>query len=175
MDNKLRPPQWKTSTDHHVGLIHRVRCIEDRLGSNLPRKRYRRPLDGPGKSPSHKLPQIESSLLSPQVLCEGSQQCFNFTSAGQHNGHSLYQQNGWNPLSTPFQFSSGNMELVLREGDNNPCRASPRSGECASRLAFSAPGDWKLHPDIFLSLEDLFGPFSIDLFASRTNHQLPVY
>ena len=34
--------------------------------------------------------------------------------------------------------------------------------------------EWKLHPDIFLSLEDLFGPFSIDLFASRTNHQLPV-
>ena len=35
--------------------------------------------------------------------------------------------------------------------------------------------DWKLHPDIFLSLEDLFGPFSIDLITSRTNHQLPVH
>ena len=40
-----------------------------RMGSNLQRKRYRRPLDSSEKNPSHKLPRIESSLPSPQVLC----------------------------------------------------------------------------------------------------------
>lgn len=35
--------------------------------------------------------------------------------------------------------------------------------------------DWKLHKEIFLSLNKKLGPFSIDLFASRTNTQLPLY
>lgn len=35
--------------------------------------------------------------------------------------------------------------------------------------------DWRLRRDIFLQLEAKWGPFSIDLFASRMNAQLPVY
>ena len=35
--------------------------------------------------------------------------------------------------------------------------------------------DWKLHREVFLSLDKRLGPFSIDLFASRTNTQLPLY
>ena len=35
--------------------------------------------------------------------------------------------------------------------------------------------DWKLHLQAFQAIEDKLGPFSIDLFASRTNHQLPTY
>ena len=35
--------------------------------------------------------------------------------------------------------------------------------------------DWRLHPEFFRSLEASLGPLTIDLFASRTNHQLPLY
>ena len=35
--------------------------------------------------------------------------------------------------------------------------------------------DWQMHPMIFQQLQDRLGPFSIDLFASRTNAQLPIY
>ena len=35
--------------------------------------------------------------------------------------------------------------------------------------------DWKLHRKVFLSLDKRLGPFSIDLFASRTNIQLLLY
>ena len=35
--------------------------------------------------------------------------------------------------------------------------------------------DWKLLPSVFRSLNSLLGPFTIDLFASRTNAQLPQY
>ena len=35
--------------------------------------------------------------------------------------------------------------------------------------------DWKLNRDVFLQLENKLGPFSIDMFASRTNAQLPLY
>jgi hypothetical protein len=34
---------------------------------------------------------------------------------------------------------------------------------------------WKLDPRVFLSLNKRFGPFSIDLFADRHNHQLPKF
>ena len=35
--------------------------------------------------------------------------------------------------------------------------------------------NWRLHPEIFWSLEASLSPLTIDLFASRTNHQLPLY
>ncbi len=35
--------------------------------------------------------------------------------------------------------------------------------------------DWQLNRHIFLSLNQLFGPFQIDLFASRHNTQLPIF
>ena len=33
--------------------------------------------------------------------------------------------------------------------------------------------DWKLNRDMSLQLENKLGPFSVDMFASRTNAQLP--
>ena len=35
--------------------------------------------------------------------------------------------------------------------------------------------DWQLLPSVFEAINNLLGPFTIDLFASRTNAQLPVY
>lgn len=32
---------------------------------------------------------------------------------------------------------------------------------------------WKLHTGVFADLQSLWGPFSVDLFASRLDHQLP--
>ena len=35
--------------------------------------------------------------------------------------------------------------------------------------------DWQLHPKIFLKINQIWGPLTIDLFASRLKHQLPAY
>ena len=35
--------------------------------------------------------------------------------------------------------------------------------------------DWRLNRDVIFALEESLGPFSINLFATRTNTQLPVY
>ena len=35
--------------------------------------------------------------------------------------------------------------------------------------------DWQLHPKIFLKINQIWGPLTIDLFASRLTHQLPAY
>ena len=39
----------------------------------------------------------------------------------------------------------------------------------------SDSSNWMLDRVVFEALEQQLGPFSIDLFASRTNHQLPTY
>ena|SRR5581483_10376961 len=35
--------------------------------------------------------------------------------------------------------------------------------------------NWKLHPRIFGLLNEIWGPFQLDLFANRVNAQLPRY
>ena len=46
--------------------------------------------------------------------------------------------------------------------------------DCASRIDKSEI-EWQLNVNVFERLNVLFGPFSVDLFASRINHQLPKY
>ena len=92
----------------------------------MPRHNNWRSLDEAQKNSPHQLPRIESSLSCPQVIC---------AAAGQCDSHCFYQQNGRHSLNLPFRSGSGDMEMVPREADNYPCRASPRSGEYSSRLA----------------------------------------
>ena len=40
---------------------------------------------------------------------------------------------------------------------------------------FNDSSDWQLHPRVFSALQEVFRPSQIDLFASRTNHQLRRY
>ena len=35
--------------------------------------------------------------------------------------------------------------------------------------------DWQLHPRMFQRIRQKWGPFAVDLFASRLTHQLPAY
>ena len=35
--------------------------------------------------------------------------------------------------------------------------------------------DWKLNPTVFQALSKMWGPFQVDLFASRLTHQLPIF
>jgi hypothetical protein len=44
----------------------------------------------------------------------------------------------------------------------------------ASRMSLDRH-EWKVHPKIFNFLNRIWGPFQLDLFASRTNSQLPRY
>ena len=45
----------------------------------------------------------------------------------------------------------------------------------ASRKQFATETEWMLDPAVFIRVSDLFGPWDIDLFASRLNNQLPKY
>ena len=40
---------------------------------------------------------------------------------------------------------------------------------------FNDSSDWRLDPDLFLVLNQMFGPFTVDLFASYTNAQMEMF
>ena len=62
---------------------------------------------------------------------------------------------------------------IITHAEHLPVRENVRADWESRHIKDSI--DWMLQRDIFLQLETRLGPFSIDLFASRTNTQLPVY
>ena len=54
-----------------------------------------------------------------------------------------------------------------------------RQGKCVgnrlSRLNANGKYEWRLHPKLFSWINQIWGPFSIDQFATMTNTQLPRY
>ena len=40
---------------------------------------------------------------------------------------------------------------------------------------FNDSSNWKLDPDLFLALNQMFGPFKVDLFALYTNAQMEMF
>ena len=40
---------------------------------------------------------------------------------------------------------------------------------------FNTSTEWSLHPDMFDHINEMWGPFEIDLFASRLNFKIPTY
>jgi len=62
---------------------------------------------------------------------------------------------------------------IVIHAEHLPGRENVRADWESRHLKDSS--DWRLHRGTFQLLEERLGPFSIDLFASRTNTQLPVY
>lgn len=69
----------ETSTDHSV------RCLTYRLGSNMRGGEDRRTLVRGGTEVAHKLPGDPGSFPGSQMLCQGQEQYFHPTQAGQHD------------------------------------------------------------------------------------------
>ena len=110
-------------------------------------------------------------------------QCFSHAESGypsedgQCNGNRLCEQNGGNPLRTALQSSSADVEEVLREKHLHSRRTPTWQREYKSRLVLLACTRLQQlkTPLMFHHLQERVGPFSIDLFASQTNAQLPTY
>ena len=64
MGRQSQLPQWTLFTDYTAGLSDRVRCIPERMGSQLRRKQDRGSLDIPGEITPHQLPGTTGALKS---------------------------------------------------------------------------------------------------------------
>ena len=50
-----------------------------------------------------------------------------------------------------------------------------KMADTASRKAYAHDSEWKLNDQIFQILDKKYGPFDVDLFATRLNAQCPNY
>ena len=94
-----QPLQRETTADHPVGTGRRVRCITERVGSQLSGDFLWRPLDGSRKDPPYKLPQATGCVSGTEMLCFQQESGVHSTPTGQRDGHCLSQQNGWDPCT----------------------------------------------------------------------------
>ena len=89
----------------------------------------------------------------------------------------LHQHDGWHPLHCNLGSSSDIWERCL-ERNHNPCRAltwhTNVRADLESCHIIDSSG-WMLGRDVFLQLEQVWGPFSINVFTSRMNAQLSAY
>lgn len=134
VDRQRKPPQWKTPTDHTVGLDNRDRRIHNGMGCIQSGGENRRRMDPGGETASHQLSRASSRVTCTKDLCvqgEGSQHP---PSGGQCDCNRLPQQTGRDSFPGTVRSCCEYMELVSTERDYNPCRASSRKGECQSGL-----------------------------------------
>ena len=131
---QLQPAQWETLADNTVGPNNRIRCVQEGLGSQLPRSKYWRPLVSSGKDPPHQLSRTPSCLSGSEVICLQADSNLDPSSSGQHYSNHLPEQNGRYPFTFTLETGCGNLELVHHKEFDYPCRAPSRNRGCASRL-----------------------------------------
>ena len=131
-------PQWTLFTDYTVGLGDRVRCIPERMGSQLRREQHRGSLDIPGEITPHQLPGITGGLLGPEIVCLSPESNIHSASLGQCHSHCLHQQDGWYTLPIIIRPCGEDLELVYREGNNDSCKTPPREVQHQGRLGVAS-------------------------------------
>ena len=96
-------------------------------------------------------------------------------SHGQCHSNCISEQDGRQPFLLFIRSGQGSLDVVHQKESNHSCRAPIRVREYPCRLRDPTPYRFQRLEITFLSLDKKLGQFSMDLFASRTNTQLPLY
>ena len=103
---------------------HRNRCITPVLGSGHRADEHRQPLVRGGENPPHKSPGASRRSSGREDLHEGQEEYPCPSQNGQHDGHSIHQQDGRHKVSDPIPDSLRSLALVPPAGDN-PVSSTP--------------------------------------------------
>ena len=174
MDNPPETTQWSQPPDLSLGLSNRIGCLNERVGSELWRNIHRRPLDQRRESQSHKFLGASSSLPCPEDVCAKSQIKQGTFTFGQCHSNLIHQKDGGTHSSLLSDLAVEMWKWCLQKGviihaEHLPGTENIRADWESRHVRDSS--DWKLQSEVFLQLERRCGPFTIDLFASRTNAQ----
>ncbi|KAJ1086877.1 hypothetical protein NDU88_000077, partial [Pleurodeles waltl] len=125
---------------------------------------------------AHKLFRASCRLLCDQKLYKKQSSMFYPASHGQHCGSTVYQSPR-GTRSRPLALLAKSLwEFCLAHKFSLIAEYLPGSlnstADWHSRHLFDS-SDWMLHRSVFRYLERKWGPFQIDLFASRLNARLP--
>ena len=155
---------------------NRDRCFHNGMGSMLWKFSDQRPLVSVRKVTTHKLSRTSSRRVCPEILSKKQVQYPCKTNDGQYNSNKLYKQNGWANIIGPVNPSLRPLAVVSRVEWSITVEAHHLPGRLNIVADFESQAhpdtsDWQLDPSIFQVIK--WGPFTIDLFASRLTAQLP--
>ena len=172
---KSQSPQQTLITDQLLGSDNRVGRFHNWMGMQLPGKEHGWSMDTTGENLPHQLSRALGSLSSPKVICSAGEINLNSPSIGQCDSHCVFEQDGRYSLKASIQIgSTGLVERnITIHAEHLPGKQNVQA-DWESRHVMDS-SNWRLHREIFLKLQESFGPFTVDLFASQTNAQLPVY
>ena len=174
--------QWQVDVNNAVGHGDRIRCINAGMGSESQQHQH-----GPWA------PQERSHHINYLELLAAFLALKTFATNTHNKAILLLLDNvtaiaflnrmgggggGGDAFRDTLQSGSAHLEMVL--GEELFIHAEHLPGKLNVRADWHPRhtqdcSDWQLHPLIFQQLQDRLGPFSIDLFASRTNVQLSTY
>ena len=150
-------------------------CFLSRMGSSMREDPHRRTVVSVGTRVAHQLFGAEGGNSGLTVLSQGSDEDIGITAAGQPDCSIVHQPLG-GTVSPQLTDLAKNLwlwslcrDLVLTAqhipGVDNQI-ADSESRELKDRL------DWKLSPAVFRTINAIWGPLEVDLFASRLSYQL---
>ena len=139
-------------------------------------------------SPSLERPTMVSSPVVPAVRLSSSYPLISMPHTVSTVNATLLQASGgtidvW-PTSTSGNiakqksFQNKLLNFSSHPGDKSPPNLTTHSftsGSTGVLNRIEIPFRGQLHPKIFLKINQIWGPLTVDLFASRLAHQLPAY
>ena len=163
--------KWNERTTSYGNRVGR---IEARLGSVLPRNQYWGTLVGPGEEPTHQLPGAPGSYSSAADLCKERERGLSPAENRQHGSSCLYQQSRGNSVkgpSLPHQKTGcGAWRGIFTYQAQHLPGVMNLTADAESRVMRDR-SDWKLDQQVFLRINNVYGPLEVDLFASRLTNQ----
>ena len=170
---------------HHSSTIrpyHQDRCILTGLGCNPQWHVDGGTLEHGGGRTTHQLFGTQGSHSSFEGFPESRHAAITTESGtpsptpypsgdGQYNSCRLCEQEGGHSVTFSVPTSLG---TVVLPADPGLMGDSPSLADAASRV-FNLRTEWMLRKDVFQDIAHHFYLPEIDLFASRLNHQLPLY
>ena len=170
--------QWQTYQTPKGRENNRVRCLDNRLGSQLPGSPDRGPMGSEGSPDAYQLVRAEGSLSSIGNICSKLDELACPTVAGQLNRNRLNKQKGSPHSKLLSDLAVQLWEWCLAKGitvraEHIPGVENVRADRESRRR--SDPSDWRMDSKVFLQIFNRWGPLQVDLFAARHNAQLPQY
>ena len=142
------------------------------------RSSYQGTLDPGGILTAYKCPRTQGSSFCLESFLQESKETSCPSPNGQQNSSCIPTKNGGDTVSGTSRDSPGAMGICSEEGNFPDGRILARGVESRSDWQsrhFRDSSNWKLNPKVFHSIDQLWGPLTIDLFADRMNTQLRNY
>jgi len=118
--------------------------------------------------------ELKAASLAMQSFLKDKSNMAMLIRSDNHTAIAYVNKMGSPTRSHPYLLSLRDLGVVFGVSHNTTCRVLGRKGQHCWESHHHDSSDWQLLPSVFKVIKSLLC-FIIDLFASRTNAQLPVY